>query len=757
MIENRPKFNGKGSLRDWAVKIALPWLTSKLNLTAATICGSIPESIRRKVISLTAGESLPELIDWNRNGIVISPPGTGKGMAIFVEALAHYERVIVLVPSVIQAHKLEASLDYLYDSKLGGCMTSQRKAKGLIQVVTTGIFHQMVRDQSSDFWKKDTVLIVDEAQRVLEEDSQTEFMVGYMAHMGLPNMIISATIAPGKLPKVFGHGEDDEAVVYELTRQMHPIDIKTVYGDKPDELLVELPVLKTAGETILVFAPSRREIARVVNVVRRNDELDVWAIPVTGAHVVEEQLEAIKKAQATGKPVVVVATPGTMDSSVTISGLSTVVVIDRRIRVDWNEHGVRERWSETLPINHIWQMVRRVGREKRIDGKHDKCFIVSSRSRNDVKIDNPVFESLTGCSPYTPIEDLLLEAVRLNVCFADVHSYMLSTFSDENIENGVKNLLEQGMIQRVDDINDPDGLEFTDKGKMVVNMPYEYRWSRLIVEAPCRIQPWLVLAASFGRLNDLQMFEEKFEIAPHKMSEVIRKINLGVEYINLVHDDNQRIFGQATDLSFRRMEQMETLFDLGCEALGLDGASFELQKSEGKEEECLLTELVVGGLRVGLFDLFFPAKGNQGGWSEPRRTPDLPEGRSRRFFADEGGLDFKGGSLGGVVAVVAEQQWFTARTGAPLGNLDNITIVPDFLVEDLVQQRAENEGWFELIFKVGEFRGRSQMQAEKDGVTYVGSFLDNAPEDDVPYWCSIDRNLGYGRKFVFVHYPVINE
>ncbi|MFH1744977.1 MAG: helicase-related protein [bacterium] len=537
---------------------------------------------------------------------------------------------------------------------------------------------------------------------------------------------------------------------------MHPIDIDVRHGDKSDDLLRDLPVLQIQGETVLVFAPSRREIARVVNILRKADELDVWAIPVTGAHIVEEQLEAIAKAQKSGKPVVVVATPGTMDSSVTIPGLSTVVIIDRRIRVDWNEYGVRERWSESLPINHIWQMVRRVGREKRTDGKRDKCFIISSQSRHDVRTDRPVFEPLTGCSPNTPIEDLLLEAVRLDVRFSDVHDYMVSTFSDEHIQEGVKNLLDHKMIQKVDDPSDPDGLELTDKGMIVINMPYEYRWSRLIVEAPHRVQYWLVMAASFGRLDDLQMFEEKFEIAPHKMSEVIRKINLGVEYINLVHDDDQRNFGQASDLSFRRMEQMETLFDLGCQALGLNISSLDLQKPEGKEEECLLAEIIVGGLRVGLFDLFLPAKGKQGGWSEPRPTPDL-NGRSRRFFLDEGGLDLKGNTRGGVVAVVADQQWFTSRTGAPLGNLDNVSIVPDYLAQGLIQQRAGAEGWIALNFKASEYRGQPQMQAEKDGIVYIGSFLDNEPEPDISYWCSVDRDLGYGRKAVFVHYPVLDE
>jgi len=750
VLENRPRYEGKESLKEWAVSAALPWLTENLGLTAGAICGSLPESLRRKVYGLGEGDTLPEPIDWSRNGIVISPPGTGKGVAIFVEALAHFERVIVLVPSVIQAHKLEASLDFLYDAKLGGCMTSQRTAKGLVQIITTGIFHRMVNDRSSDLWKAGTVLCVDEAQRILEDDPQTEFMVGYAAHKGVRTMIVSATIAPGNLPAVFGT-ETNPARVYELTKQMHPVEIQTLCGDKPDELLKDLPEISAPGETILVFAPSRREIARVVNVVRNNS--DAWAIAVTGAHIVEEQLSAITKAQATGKPVVVVATPGTMDSSVTIPGLSTVVIIDRRIRVDWNAYGVRERRSEGLPINHIWQMVRRVGRVARTDGGKDKVYILSSKNRSDVKAENPVFEPIKGCSPHTPIEGLLLEAARLDVRFSDAHDYMVSAFSDEHIKKATKNLLNHGMIERVDDSGDPDGFRLTDKGAAVVNMPYEYRWSRFIVEAPRRLQLWLVMAASSGNLRDLEMFEGRFNVQTDKMSEVVRKINLGIEYVSLAHDEDQRERAEGADISFRRMEQVETLFELGCEALGIEWEPADLAKPAGKELEALIAELVAGGMRTGLFDLFLVAKGKEGGWSEPVRTPDLAEGRSRRFFLDEGGLNLSGNTRGGVTAIVAEPTWFTSRSGAALGNLENPTIVPEGMARDLVEQRAEEEGWFVLTFEAGEHRGKPQMRAEKDGVDYIGSFLDNEPEAGVPYWCSVDRSFGRWTKAVFVHYP----
>lgn len=755
-----PQFHGKTAedLRAWAVIERLPWLVRTLGLVAGVICGSIDAVIRRMVYGLGSTDELPDPINWERNGIVISPPGTGKGMAIFVEALLHFERVFVLVPSVIQAHKLEASLDTLYHRKVAGAKTSQRKSGGLIQVITTGIFHQLVRDKSSDLWKAGTCLIVDEAQRVLEEDPETEFMLGYASQQGVPTFIVSATIAPGTLPKVFGHGDEKPALVYELAKEMHPVDIHVRYGDKPDEILTKLPALQEKGRTALVFCGSRREVMRVVKTIRKAEDVPAWAIGVTGAHVVEEQLDQIARAQKTDKPVVVVATPGTMDSSVTIPGLDTVIILDERFRVDWNRYGVVERWVERLPINHIWQMVRRVGRIARMDGKRDEVYIISSANRTDVQTDHPTFEALSGCSPNTPIENLLLEAVSLDVPFRGVHEYMLSTFSDAHIEGAIQRLLDHGMIERVDDPTDPDGFQITDKGALVVSLPYDYVWSRLIVETPRDLQLWLTMAASCGEIRDLEMFEEEeLKVQGHELSEVIRKVVLGVQYLRVGHDDAQAEEAWNRGLSFRRLEQAETLFTLGCEVLGIEWSPTSLTTPSPEEMMRLVDELVLGGLRTGLSELYLIAEGNRGGWNEPRPTPDT-DGRPRRFFADEdSGLAYKEMAEGGVCAVVGTPTWFTSRGGSPCANLDNVTIVPRHLVKQLVEERAKKEGWMQLTFKMEDNRGRPELRAYgSDGYTkYLPSRSDNQPDEGRAYWCSMDRRLAYGVHTVWVHYPVV--
>ena len=108
-----PQYAG-GDLATWAVEIRLPWLVERLGLTAGAICGSVPEPVRRKVLGLGEGESLPPVIDWRRNSIVISPPGTGKGMAVFVDALAHFRRVLTALPAHIHRPRPAGSCSLLY-------------------------------------------------------------------------------------------------------------------------------------------------------------------------------------------------------------------------------------------------------------------------------------------------------------------------------------------------------------------------------------------------------------------------------------------------------------------------------------------------------------------------------------------------------------------------------------------------------------------------------------------------------------------
>ena len=751
-----PQFDSSNGrdLANWAWATRLPWLVSELGLVAGVICGSISEAIRCGVYGLPTDSELPKAIDWKRNNIVVSPPGTGKGMAIFVEALKWYKNVIVLVPSVIQAHKLEASIDELYVHELGGCLTSQRKSGGPIQIVTTGIFAMMVMDRGSVLWQDDTVIIVDEAQRVLSEDPLTEFYLGHIAARGVMVNIVSATIDPSNLASVFGHGDHELAVIHELSKQMHPIDIKVIACEWEQFVKANAAEMKD-GETRLYFVGSRRGCEKTRKIILAL-ELSHKVVSVTGGHMTEEQLISIHRLQQGGHKVIVVATPGTMDSSVTINGLSFVGIHDEKFVVDFNEHGVQERTRCSIEINNMWQMVRRVGRQARADGKKDKVVIVSNYSRKDVMAEKPKFDKLTGSSPWTPIEELLLKAAILDVPFTHVQDYMLTKYSSEHVEAAIRNLFDHGMIERTECQNDNDGFILTEKGKTCASMPYSYKWNRMILEAPDELKVPLCMAAASQQMEQVKDFEEEFGVDSHETSEVIRKINLGFRYCSMVHDDAQRQVAQQQGLSFRRMEQVETLFDLGLRALDLKVASAKLRPVSQELSTKLQSHLVTEGLRVGLFELYLLDNQAKRGWHEMRDGSGTESGVARDFMTDRGcALKLEQNAKGGICAVVAEAVWFVSNNGHPCANLDNVTIVPAELVEELVKHRAAEEGWFKLTFEESEdHRGRPELRASKDGADFVPSKFDVQPEVGRSYWCSVSRHLGYGLSAVWIHYPV---
>jgi hypothetical protein len=199
------------------------------------------------------------------------------------------------------------------------------------------------------------------------------------------------------------------------------------------------------------------------------------------------------------------------------------------------------------------------------------------------------------------------------------------------------------------------------------------------------------------------------------------------------------------------------LFILGCEALSIEWTSQSLTEPTGDKLEEFWEELVKGGLNVGLFELYFVAKGNKDGWNEARPTPGNDD-RPRRFFVDEdSGLALDIYAKGGVCLVVGNPTWFTSRGGSPCANLDNVTVVPSTLVKELVDSRAAQEKWIKLSFQVDEDSGRPELASHDDGrgLKYVPSRLDNKPEAGIEYWCSVDRRLTYSVRSVWVHYPVV--
>lgn len=743
LVEPLYEGNSTDELRAWALHVRLPWLVSTFNLVVGAICGSVPEEVRRKVYD----GRLLEPVDWYENAIVIAPPGTGKGMALFVDALSFYETIYVIAPSVVQAHKLADSLNTLYAPGIAGCMTSQRKEEGLIQVVTTGVFHQIVRDRKSDLWVGNSALFVDEAQRVLTDQPETEFLVGYCAQQGVPTYIVSATIAPGELPAVYGRTIHEPARVHLLDKQMFPVEISVLKLVDWDSYVTRSLGDIQPTDTVLYFCPARHEVQRTCGLVRK---AGLVAVPITGAHEVDVQLAKVEAAQVKGGGVVIVATPGTMDSSVTIPGLTSVHILDRRISVKWNGNGVRERFHEALPINEIWQMIRRVGRIARTDGGVDKAFVVSNGSRSDVlrKSRSPEFMPIQGAGMHVPIERMVLESCHFDVPFREIHEYMITQYSDAHIDRAYARLVSHKMLVRK-----KGGGVLTGLGKMVLALPFEYPWSRLIALAPVNVRPYLCLAASCGSLQSLKSHERDAVFFHHPSSEVIQKMLLGIEFAKNQGDEQQAAFAETYGLSKRRLQQMMELFRCAVAALGLDfeAVLYALEPPSKAMTITIQSILATLGIQTELFEPFFLSTSYSA--QEVRNHGGK---RPRYFVTNESSIEFEKYSVAGLCLVVAGQMWVSSGKGKALATLEDMTVVRPELIPSIVAQYAREKNWMKLQFKEFFVQGQRRLAAKRGIFTYV--LPDEVKvEKGREYWCSVVDEYRNSICVVSPKYPVLPD
>jgi len=728
-----PQFQGSRmwpDLQEWVWKERLPWLCQVLKLPAAEII---------------------DQIDWQRNGVIVSPPGTGKNVALVPAALRYYPQVFVLVPSVVQAHRAKDSLDKLFHPLVGGCFTSQLVEDDLIDVITTGIFHRLARDPESLLWQPGTILFVDEAQRILDNDPETEFLLGYVARKGVRVMVMSATIDPSNLAQIY------DAQIYEVQKQMYPINIEQVRHQRLEQFLKKMvPIWCEQKRVSLTFAPSRARVAEIAWLIKKWGEDEdgnshIGVVTVTGADDVTEKEQEIEYWSKQDMALAIVGTPGVFDSSVTIPGLTTVVIEDRRIQVKWNEYGYRERINELIHVNHLWQMIRRVGREPRPEGQEDEVYIITPYDRSaDLDIDQVKFGQIKGAEPHFPIHNLLLESVLLGVPFDQIDDYMVSDFSQEWQEKIMSELLADGAVEKNDE--SPTGYSLTEKGEMIVSLPFGYHWSKVVVEASDHLQMLVALAASFGPLYNYRDFtsEKGGIVAPDPDSELLTKIRLGIDFWNMQQDEYQSELARQKGMSWRRLESVETLFQLALTALGFDPP--EIIEPEIVDD--LWDDLLRYFTTCGLFEFFVLGK-TESGWNMYRQDPD----NSKRLYvtSHDCSVDLEKKAIDGFCLVCGNATWFTTARGGKMGQIDDVTIMPADMVKEIIDQMAIDEGWRIMDFAQGtDPSDEVQWECfENDRLYVVNRFGPKPQEEGRKYYVEMDREIGRSVWLVNLKFPVL--
>lgn len=713
-----PQFTGNSighELRTWVWRERMPYLIKELGLPA--------------------GDAL-SAINFLENNIFVSPPATGKNMVFIPAALQHYKRIYVLVPSVVQAQRAKDSLDRLYHPLVGGCITSQLVEDDMIKIVTTGIFHQLVRDPGSDIWQDDTLLVVDEFQRIIANDLLTEFWLAYFVLKGGRFNIMSATIDPSNLPAVY------PAKVHELKKQMHPIDIEQVHDVNLEQKIKEVMPNWTAGKrTSLIFCPSRARVAQIAGQIRNMyEEGGVGVVTVVGGDDVSTKEAEMNMWVEQGVPLVIVGTPGVLDSSVTIPGLSRIIIDDSRNDVAYNENGVRETYRKRISVNDLWQMIRRCGREKRAEGDNDQVLIITPEDRSEDLAEDVKFAPVTGSSPHTPIEKLLLEAIRLDTSFTDIARHMVTKFSDDHIACTMERLVADGMIA---------DSRLTALGNQVINLPFEYPQAKAVATAPENLQILVSLAFSFGSLYSYRDFEKEFSMEEDSESELLSKIRFGITYWNSRDDIRQLALAEATGMSWRRLETVERIFELALTGLNKNIPN-HIDPSLLEEYRLELTQYFI---ECGLYE-FYILDGNGKSWATV-----LEKGGERRVYfpAKDCKLDFTANPAGQykICVVVAEETWYTSRAGNGMANLNDVTIVPFEKACEIVEKMANEDGWEVMDFTPGtDPKGKPQMECFRNGKCYIADRFSVQPKEEMQYWVKIGREIASDVVLVNIMYPV---
>jgi len=725
-----PQFKGASmwpDLQQWVWKERLPWLVKKLNLSAGQLLSQI---------------------DWTMNSVFIVPPGEGKNTVLVPAGLQYFVQIYVVMPSVVMVHKGKDTLDLLYHEQVGGCATSQRIEDDLIDNVTTGVLQRLIRDKNSPLWKGNARLFIDEAHRIINgQDLETEFQIGVAAKKGIPISLMSATINPAGLDKVY------DAKIYQLKTPRFPLNIQQVHDQTVEQFLkAKAKSYCDNQKTMLIFRPTRALVVSTANYIRNLvGEEKVGVVTITGTDDVDQkQAEMNHWLWPDQKEnLVIVATPGVMDSGVNIPELRVLLIDDQLITVEENKYNYPEMKRQPNPNKLLWQMIYRVGRVERAKGEEDEVYLFTAKDRSeDLDFNTVQFEKITGAKPWAKIERLMLEAIYEDIIFDEIDDYMVSDFTHEKEIATTQTLFQDGMIKRVSATQ--TGYQLTKKGSRVLNLPFSYDWCKIVIDASKKLQMFIAMAASCGNLYNYRDFEREYSIEADPVSELITKIKLVIDYWNMKQDDCQRDLAQNKGLSFRRLEQVETQFLLALQALNITPPDY----IEVENLNDVRNELIKYFVQCGLFEVFLLQQGKKG-WSMTRQDPD---GEYRMYMPNKDcALNFSTASKSGFVGVIGQATWFTAQSGKKLANINNLTVIPDELLPEIVNEMASKQGWKVMEFTSGTAPDNTpQMECVTNGHLYIAHKWAVQPEEYQPYYVSIGKQIVTDIFITHLQFPVLD-
>jgi len=428
---------------------------------------------------------------FDDSGVLVLQGETGSGKSVYspiaisnaLKAMGLPDRVVMMQPRRDAASGIARAVAAVTDRRLGnevGYSTSEAKMlhpDTALRVVTSGIFLRYLISQRKNMEKGAvSALIIDELHEGTIDYHLVLGVLKMMKEQGVAPFILltSATLNKEHVLNYFGATEDNymsvEGRSYPVTKEYagKTADDEATKNNRPSEYL-EVVADKVKGiirneqkGDILVFLPGMAEIEFVARELK-GIEYDADVLPLHGMLSPEDREKVVFGNPNPSRRRIILST-NIAETSLTVPGIKIVVDSMRQRLVRFNpETGINERGTEFISR---MQAEQRAGRAGRLSNGH--CVRI---------ISEPSFASLHE-HPESEIarvnlSDTMLKMIQMNL---DPFTFpFIEPPKRERIEAGIKELITLGALD--------DERELTDIGRQMVEMPFEPRLSRMIIEA----------------------------------------------------------------------------------------------------------------------------------------------------------------------------------------------------------------------------------------------------------------------------------
>lgn len=428
---------------------------------------------------------------FDDSGVLVLQGETGSGKSVYspiaisnaLKAMGLPDRVVMMQPRRDAASGIARAVAAVTDRRLGnevGYSTSEAKMlhpDTALRVVTSGIFLRYLISQRKNMEKGAvSSLIIDELHEGTIDYHLVLGVLKMMKEQGVAPFILltSATLNKENVLSYFGAAEESymsvEGRSYPVTKEYagKTADDEATQNNRPSEYL-EVVADKVKGlikseqkGDILVFLPGMAEIEFVTRELKNvGDDADV--LPLHGMLSPEDREKVVFGNPKPSRRRIILST-NIAETSLTVPGIKIVVDSMRQRLVRFNpDTGINERGTEFISR---MQAEQRAGRAGRLSNGH--CVRIISESSFASLHEHPESEIAR-----VNLSDTMLKMIQMNL---DPFTFpFIEPPKRERIEAGIKELITLGALD--------DERELTNIGKQMVEMPFEPRLSRMIIEA----------------------------------------------------------------------------------------------------------------------------------------------------------------------------------------------------------------------------------------------------------------------------------